>query len=52
MTIKSDKSDFYISEGLWKGKNTLRLYEEAYTPFEWHEELFEVAHLSRHYDIF
>ena len=44
MTIKSDKSDFYISEGLWKGRTLYELYKEAYTPFQWHEELFEVAH--------
>ena len=44
MTIKSDKSDFFISEGLWKGRTLYELYKEAYTPFEWHEELFEVAH--------
>ena len=43
MTINSDKSDFYISEVLWRGRTLYELYEEAYTPFEWHEELFEVA---------
>tara|TARA_B100002051_G_scaffold167135_1_gene157827 strand:- start:1281 stop:2342 length:1062 start_codon:yes stop_codon:yes gene_type:complete len=43
MTINSNKSDFYISEGLWRGRTLYELYEEAYTPFEWHEELFELA---------
>ena len=27
-----------------EGRTLYELYEEAYTPFEWHEELFEVAH--------
>lgn len=43
MTIKSDKDDFMITEGLWKGYDLYRLYEEAYTPFEWHAELFKYA---------
>lgn len=43
MTLKSDKSDFVINEGLWKGYNLYQLYKEAYTPFEWHKELFEFA---------
>ena len=43
MTIKSNKTDFYISEGLWKGRTLYDLYKEAHTPFEWHKELFEVA---------
>ena len=43
MTIDSNKTDFYISEGLWKGRTLYDLYKEAHTPFEWHKELFEVA---------
>jgi pseudaminic acid synthase len=43
MTIKSEKSDFYIKQGLWKGKTLHELYSEAYTPFEWHKELFDYA---------
>lgn len=43
MTIDSDKEDFQISEGLWKGFSLYQLYEQAYTPFEWHEELFKFA---------
>lgn len=43
MTIKSEKSDFYIKKGLWKGKSLHELYSEAYTPFEWHKELFDYA---------
>lgn len=43
MTIDSNKPDFLITEGLWKGYSLYNLYEEAYTPFEWHKELFEYA---------
>lgn len=43
MTIDSDKEDFLITEGLWKGYNLYSLYEQAYTPYEWHKELFEFA---------
>lgn len=43
MTIDSDKQDFLIADGLWEGYNLYQLYKEAYTPFEWHQELFEFA---------
>ena len=43
MTLDSDKDDFVINEGLWKGYKLYELYKEAYTPFEWHNELFEFA---------
>ncbi|MEP0961555.1 MAG: pseudaminic acid synthase [Roseobacter sp.] len=43
MTIESKKADFLITEGLWKGYTLYDLYKEAYTPFEWHEELFRHA---------
>ena len=43
MTIDSNKDDFQITDGLWKGYNLYQLYEEAFTPFEWHEELFAYA---------
>jgi pseudaminic acid synthase len=45
MTINSDKEDFVITDGLWKGYNLYQLYQEAYTPFEWHRELFAFAKL-------
>ena len=32
-----------IRDGLWKGYSLYQLYEEAYTPFEWHKELFDFA---------
>ena len=43
MTIDSDKDDFLIKETIWNGKNLYKLYQEANTPWEWHEELFQVA---------
>jgi pseudaminic acid synthase len=43
MTIASDKPDFKINDGLWKGNTLYDLYKEAHTPFEWHRELFQFA---------
>ena len=43
MTIDSDKSYFQIEDGTWKGENLYHLYERAYTPWEWQEELKEEA---------
>lgn len=43
MTIDCDKPDFQIGDGLWAGYNLYELYKQAYTPFEWHEDLFRYA---------
>jgi|TARA_B110000238_G_scaffold63782_1_gene70099 pseudaminic acid synthase len=43
MTLDSNKNDFLINDGLWKGYSLYQLYKEAYTPFEWHKELFDFA---------
>ena len=44
LTIDSKKSDFIIKNGsIWDGKNFYELYQEAFTPWEWHAKLFEVA---------
>lgn len=43
MTIDVNKPDFLIDDGLWKGRSLYDLYREAYTPFEWHKELFDYA---------
>ena len=43
MTIESDNKDFIIENGLWEGYSLYQLYKEAYTPFEWHKDLFEYA---------
>jgi pseudaminic acid synthase len=43
ITIDSQKEDFLIKGSIWHGKNYYQLYQEAYTPWDWHEELFRVA---------
>lgn len=43
ITIDSNKEDFLIKGTIWEGQNLHKLYQEAYTPWEWHEELFRVA---------
>ena len=45
ITLDCDKPDFIINEGsIWDGRTFHELYEKAYTPWEWHEGLFKVAH--------
>jgi pseudaminic acid synthase len=43
LTIPSNKEDFKIKGTLWEGKYLYDLYKEAYTPWEWHKELFDTA---------
>jgi len=44
LTLDCDKDDFIIKGGtLWDGRKLYDLYKEAYTPWEWHKELFEYA---------
>jgi pseudaminic acid synthase len=43
ITINSSKPDFIIQGTIWEGRNLYELYQEAYTPWEWHETLFKVA---------
>jgi pseudaminic acid synthase len=52
ITLNCKKDDFMITGGtLWDGKNLYELYEEAFTPWEWHQELFLYAR-SLDIDIF
>jgi pseudaminic acid synthase len=43
ITIDSDKDDFIIKGTIWEGKKLYELYQEAYTPWEWHKILFDTA---------
>ena len=43
ITLDSDQDDFLIKGTIWNGKRLYDLYKEAYTPWEWHSKLFEVA---------
>lgn len=43
ITIDHDAPEFIIEKGLWAGRRLFELYEEAHTPWEWHEELFDHA---------
>jgi len=45
ITIDCNSKDFTdIHKGtVWEGKMLYDLYKEAYTPWEWHEDLFKVA---------
>ena len=44
ITIDCDNEYFRIDKGtLWDGKTLYQLYREAYTPWEWHEQLFSHA---------
>lgn len=44
LTIDCDNEYFKIDKGtLWDGKTLYELYKEAYTPWEWHKELFDAA---------
>jgi pseudaminic acid synthase len=43
LTIDCDKEDFKIKGTIWQGKNYYTLYQEAYTPWEWHKQLFDAA---------
>ncbi|HEY5123719.1 MAG TPA: pseudaminic acid synthase [Ignavibacteria bacterium] len=44
LTINCEKEYFKIKGNtLWDGKTLFDLYKEAYTPWEWHKELFEKA---------
>lgn len=43
ITIDSQKECFQLKGGLWDGYNLHKLYGEAFTPWEWHAELFRIA---------
>lgn len=39
ITINSNKEYFQIKKGTWTGENLYKLYQKAYTPWEWQAEL-------------
>jgi N-acetylneuraminate synthase len=40
LTIDHDGEGFMLTEGLWAGRTLHELYQEAHTPWDWHEALF------------
>lgn len=45
LTIDCDNEYFtdILKGTIWEGRKLYELYKEAYTPWEWHEELFRIA---------
>lgn len=45
MTLPLNDNEFVVGNALqlWKGKSLYELYKEAYTPWEWHEQIFKYA---------
>lgn len=45
MTLDVDKREFFVEEpdSLWKGTSLYSLYQQAYTPWEWHKPIFDRA---------
>lgn len=44
LTLNAKTDDFMIKQGtIWDGQYLHDLYQEAYTPWEWHERLFNIA---------
>tara|TARA_B110000438_G_C15811744_1_gene649970 strand:+ start:898 stop:1944 length:1047 start_codon:yes stop_codon:yes gene_type:complete len=45
LTLDVSDGDFFIEDksSLWKGKSLYELYQEAFTPWEWHEPIMKHA---------
>ena len=43
ITIDVDRPEFHIQGGTWDGRSLHELYQEASTPWDWHEALFKRA---------
>ena len=43
LTLNHKSKDFYITKGPWSGQYMYDLYKDAYTPWEWHAQLLELA---------
>jgi N-acetylneuraminate synthase len=45
LTLDVKEGEFFIEDknSLWKGKSLYELYQEAYTPWEWHKPIMKRA---------
>ena len=43
ITLNCDAEDFKVKGTLWDGRTLYDLYQEAYTPWEWHQAIFDEA---------
>lgn len=43
LTLNCDAPDFRLGKGLWEGETFYTLYQKAYTPWEWQEDIYRVA---------
>jgi len=43
ITMNVDKDDFLIKGTIWDGRKLYELYQEAFTPWEWHNEIMDLA---------
>ncbi|MEX1153174.1 pseudaminic acid synthase [Parvibaculum sp.] len=45
MTLDIGEGDFFVDDpkSIWKGQSLHALYQKAYTPWEWHQPIFEHA---------
>ena len=43
MTLDVEHGEFFIDDesNLWKGQSLYKLYQQAYTPWEWHKPIFD-----------
>ena len=49
LTLNVSEGEFFIdnNKSLWKGKSLYELYQDAYTPWEWHKSIMERAYELR-----
>jgi len=43
ITLNCDADDFKVKGTLWDGRTLYNLYQEAFTPWEWHKAIFDEA---------
>lgn len=43
ITLNCNAEDFKVKGTLWNGRTLYDLYQEAYTPWEWHQAIFDEA---------